>query len=75
MEEFLRRFQRLGFGTQPAPPAPALDTGELEKLIRSAVRSALSEPPEQAVSRENGEPGGERPRKGKAPRGEENGEV
>ena len=74
MEEFLRRFQRLGFGTQPAPPAPALDTGELEKLIRSAVRSALSEPPEQG-SPDEGEPRVERPRKGKAPRGEENGKV
>ncbi len=57
MEEFLRRFQRLGFGSQPAPPAPPLDAGELEKLIRSAVRSALSEPPEQAGPDE-GEPQG-----------------
>ena len=78
MEEFLRRFQRLGFGAQPvAPPAPALDAGELEKLIRSAVRAALAEPPEPAepVSREKAEPRAERPRKGKAPRNEENGQV
>jgi len=77
MEEFLRRFQRLGFGAQPAPPAPALDAGELEKLIRSAVRAALAEPPEPAepVSREKAEPRGERPRKGKAPRNEENGQA
>ncbi|HEX3554969.1 MAG TPA: helix-turn-helix transcriptional regulator [Thermoanaerobaculia bacterium] len=76
MEEFLRRFQRLGFGSQPAPPAPALDTGELEKLIRSAVRSALSEPPEPAGpdSREEGEPRGERPGKSKPPN-EENGKL
>src|SRR5262245_35356049 len=44
MEEFLRRFQKLGFGT-PATmsPAPALDAQELEKMIRSAVRAALSD--------------------------------
>jgi transcriptional regulator with XRE-family HTH domain len=64
MEEFLRRFQRLGFGTQPAQPAPALDPGELERLVQSAVRAALSEPPERAV-REGGEPQGE----GKTPGG------
>jgi transcriptional regulator with XRE-family HTH domain len=46
MEEFLRRFQQLGFGPRPAPPAPVLDTQELGTLIRSAVREALSEPPE-----------------------------
>jgi transcriptional regulator with XRE-family HTH domain len=74
MEEFLRRFQRLGFGAQPAAqPASALDTGELEKLIRSAVRAALSEPPEQTSPA--GEPRGERPRKGRGPRGEENGKA
>jgi transcriptional regulator with XRE-family HTH domain len=45
MEEFLKRFQKLGFGTAaPPPPAPpALDPGELEKLIQSAVRTALAE--------------------------------
>jgi hypothetical protein len=74
MEEFLRRFQRLGFGSQPAPPAPALDTGELEKLIRTAVRAALSEPSEQ-VSPDEGEPRGERPRKGKSPGGGEKGKL
>ena len=57
MEEFLRRFQRLGFGTPPAPAAPSLDPQELEKLIQSAVRAALSEPPEQASERQ--ESGGE----------------
>src|SRR5436305_12680922 len=40
MEEFLRRFQRLGFGTQPAPPAaPALDPQALERMIQNAVRA------------------------------------
>ncbi|HEX4962434.1 MAG TPA: helix-turn-helix transcriptional regulator [Thermoanaerobaculia bacterium] len=65
MEEFLRRFQRLGFGTQPAPPAPApgLDTQELETLIRSAVRAALAEPAEGTPPHRRG------------PRGEETGKV
>ena len=44
MEEFLRRFQQLGFGPRPAQPAPALDAQGLETLIRTAVRAALSEP-------------------------------
>src|SRR3954469_13058649 len=44
MEEFLKRFQKLGFGSAPAPPSPpALDPQELEKLIQSAVRNALAE--------------------------------
>jgi transcriptional regulator with XRE-family HTH domain len=45
MEEFLRRFQKLGFGptAAPPPPAPALDSQELERLIQSAVRTARSE--------------------------------
>jgi transcriptional regulator with XRE-family HTH domain len=47
MEEFLKRFQKLGFGAvPPAAPAsapPALDPQELERLIQSAVRTALSE--------------------------------
>jgi hypothetical protein len=50
MEEFLKRFQKLGFGATPpspspppASPPPALDPQELEKLIQSAVRTALSE--------------------------------
>jgi transcriptional regulator with XRE-family HTH domain len=43
MEEFLRRFQKLGFGTQPTPPrGPALDPQELERMIQNAVRAALS---------------------------------
>ena len=43
MEEFLRRFQKLGFGAQPAPPpSPALDPQELEKMIQNAVRAALT---------------------------------
>ncbi|MFP5286777.1 MAG: helix-turn-helix domain-containing protein [Thermoanaerobaculia bacterium] len=45
MEEFLRRFQKLGFGQQtstPAPAPPALDPQELERLIQNAVRAALS---------------------------------
>lgn len=57
MEEFLRRFKSLGFGTggagpssPPAPPIPmpsaaqpAVDSQELERLVRKAVREALSE--------------------------------
>jgi transcriptional regulator with XRE-family HTH domain len=47
MEEFLKRFQKLGFvgsvGSPPPPPPPALDPQELEKLIQSAVRNALAE--------------------------------
>jgi transcriptional regulator with XRE-family HTH domain len=45
MEEFLRRFQKLGFGgTKAAPPSsPALEPQELEKLIQNAVRAALAE--------------------------------
>ncbi len=46
MEEFLKRFQNLGFGA-PAPPqasqAPAVDPRELERLVESAVRAALGE--------------------------------
>lgn len=48
MEEFLRRFQKLGFGQQSTalPPAPpALDPQELQRLIQNAVRAALSEQP------------------------------
>lgn len=45
MEEFLRRFQKLGFGGGKAapPPSPALEPQELEKLIQNAVRAALAE--------------------------------
>ena len=46
MEEFLKRFQKLGFGgsmPSPSPAPPALDPQELERLIQSAVRTALAE--------------------------------
>jgi transcriptional regulator with XRE-family HTH domain len=43
MEEFLRRFQKLGFGNQsPPPPNPALDPLELERMIQNAVRAAMT---------------------------------
>jgi len=72
MEEFLRRFQKLGFGAPPAPPpSPALDPQDLERMIQSAVRAALTgtpagppeDPPPGAGSPERG-----KPRKAKAPR-------
>src|SRR3978361_9696 len=62
MEEFLRRFQRLGFGPRPAQPPPALDTQGLETLIRSAVRAAMAEPPEPPGAPGNGEDRSERHR-------------
>ena len=45
MEEFLKRFQKNGFGAPAPPPVPppALDPLELERLIQSAVRNALAE--------------------------------
>ena len=43
MEEFLKRFQKLGFGASPAPQPPAVDPQELERLVQSAVRAALDE--------------------------------
>jgi transcriptional regulator with XRE-family HTH domain len=50
MEEFLKRFQKLGFaGSPPPPPPPALDPQELEKLIQSAVRNALAERQQESV--------------------------
>lgn len=49
MEEFLKRFQKLGFGGSSPPPPPAIDSQELERLIQSAVRTALAE--------QTGEPG------------------
>jgi transcriptional regulator with XRE-family HTH domain len=65
MEEFLRRFQKLGFGAATAPPAsPPLDPQDLERMIQNAVRAALSRGSgEEAVSSE-----GAKPREGK-PRG------
>jgi hypothetical protein len=45
MEEFLKRFQKLGFGAGASPPPapPPLDSQDLEKLIQAAVRAALAE--------------------------------
>lgn len=43
MEEFLKRFQQLGFGSGPPPQPPAVDPQELERLVQSAVRAALDE--------------------------------
>lgn len=74
MEEFLRRFQRLGFGAQPAPaPSPALDPHDLERMIQNAVRAALAGAPE-APPEDRGSPGeagsgSERPSKEKPLRG------
>src|SRR4028118_1494461 len=58
MEEFLKRFQKLGFGGSAPPPPPAIDSHELERLIQSAVRTALA-------ARGGGEP--ERGGRGGAP--------
>jgi transcriptional regulator with XRE-family HTH domain len=43
MEEFLKRFQNLGFGGGPPPQPPAVDPQELERLVQSAVRAALDD--------------------------------
>jgi len=45
MGEFLKRFSRLGAVSEPSPPAlaPVVDADELERLIQSAVRTALAE--------------------------------
>jgi transcriptional regulator with XRE-family HTH domain len=76
MEEFLRRFQHLGFGSRPAQPAPPLGAQELETLIRTAVRAALSEPQEAPPgSPGNGEDRAERLHEGKSPRGRETEKV
>jgi transcriptional regulator with XRE-family HTH domain len=49
MEEFLKRFQKLGFGgSVPSPSPPSLDPQELERLIQSAVRTALAEREEKS---------------------------
>lgn len=67
MEEFLRRFQKLGFGAHPAPaPGPAMDPRELEHIIQSAVRAALAAPLAPSPADEG--PEGEKPRKGKRER-------
>jgi transcriptional regulator with XRE-family HTH domain len=64
MEEFLRRFQKLGFGAQPAPPpGPPVNPQELEQIIQSAVRAALAAPPAEPPKSEG--PEGQKPRKGK----------
>jgi hypothetical protein len=79
MEEFLRRFQKLGFGPPSAPPpAPALDPQDLERMIQNAVRAAMSgatagdataAPGDSAPAPEDTKPrGGRKPRGGdKAP--------
>jgi transcriptional regulator with XRE-family HTH domain len=69
MEEFLRRYQKLGFGAQPAPPpSPPLDPRELERLIQNAVRTALAGPAENPPQRPKDsspdhEPNGDKPRR------------
>lgn len=73
MEEFLRRFQKLGFGAQPAPPpTPGIDPQELERMIQSAVRSALTALPGGANEEDlpEGGPGGTRSTKRKRPSGD-----
>ena len=42
LEEFLKRFQKLGFGGGSPQPA-VVDPQELERLVQSAVRAALGE--------------------------------
>jgi len=69
MEEFLKRFQKIGFGAPAPPPVPppALDPLELERLIQSAVRTALAErqpAPRDAIT----EPELERSRRGRPTR-------
>lgn len=67
MEEFLRRFQKLGFGSKPVPPpSPVLDPQELEKLIQNAVRNALSGSEPDAQVSENEKPQGGEPRGGES---------
>lgn len=73
MEEFLRRFQRLGFGASAAPPpSSTLDPQELERMIQNAVRAALTGlaalPPPAPSAAEPPDGGGDPPPDGK-PRG------
>jgi len=72
MEEFLRRFQKLGFGPPSAPPpAPALDPQDLERMIQNAVRAAMSGATGEAASPGEPVPAPEntKPRGGRKPRG------
>lgn len=69
MEEFLRRFQRLGFGAQPTPPPkPVLDPQELERMIQNAVRAALAGAP-SAPEPPPADPSGENPPENTKPQG------
>jgi transcriptional regulator with XRE-family HTH domain len=72
MEEFLRRFQKLGFGPPSAPPAaPALDPQDLERMIQNAVRAAMSGAAGESAGPEEPTPVPEntKPRGGRKPRG------
>lgn len=70
MEEFLRRFQKLGFGAQPAPPpAPPVGPQELERMIQNAVRAALAGVPEKPAPSGDEGPEGGKPRKRRRSRG------
>jgi transcriptional regulator with XRE-family HTH domain len=71
MEEFLRRFQKLGFGAPAAPPpSPAVDPHELEQMIQNAVRAALTGGEGTASGDPERPPENTKPRGGK-PRGED----
>jgi transcriptional regulator with XRE-family HTH domain len=76
MEEFLRRFQKLGFGAPATPPAaPALDPQDLERMIQNAVRAAMSgataeeaaAPGDPSPAPEDTKPRGRKPRGGSPP--------
>lgn len=75
MEEFLRRFQKLGFGAPSAPPpSPAVDPRELEQMIQNAVRAALTGPAGETAAAgdpdpppEDTKPRGRKPRGGSGP--------
>jgi transcriptional regulator with XRE-family HTH domain len=70
MEEFLRRFQKLGFGAQPEPPPPPpMGSQDLERMIQNAVRAALAGMPEKPASSGSEDVGGQKPRKKRRPRG------